>query len=222
MPEASNARDLRTEVWDATESVGSAPEQPDNDKEGDSREPENSEHKLDAQPTESCEKDVKGEGPVDDDAAFPESSPAEGVNGSNENVNGVEESEGEVEEDNPNAQPVDQTLVRLSLCREEEKELRKSFVILAFPFEMDDESKQISKWYIVEASWFRQWSKFLQGAPRPGPITNQLLFGKDGQPRDNLRPGEHYFGMDKEAWSQLSDRYGCDVAICKSKYDIYT
>lgn len=116
--------------------------------------------------------------------------------------------------------PVDQALLRLKLCREEELELRKSFSLVAFPFEID-EATETNKWYIVEANWFRQWSKFLDGQPRPGPITNSALLSKDNKPKPGLNPGEHYFGLDQAAWNQLSGRYGADVAICKSTYDIY-
>ena len=217
LPKASNAKEMRTEVWTENETENEAETKAEIGKtlDGSALEEENSVDDI-ARSDRQEAKIARVEcGATGEDREKSVENDEKGGGVLEENLDG----EGDVEPERP---IVDQTLVRLNMCREEEKELRKSFVILAFPFEMDEESKQVKKWYIVEASWFRQWSKFLQGASRPGPITNELLFDRDGQPKEELRPGEHYFGMDQEAWSQLSDRYGCDVAVCKSSYDIYT
>mmetsp|Transcript_402 Transcript_402/g.389 ORF Transcript_402/g.389 Transcript_402/m.389 type:complete len:398 (-) Transcript_402:67-1260(-) len=111
----------------------------------------------------------------------------------------------------------------LDTCRQEEAEVRSICHIVALPFEMDDEAEKVTKWYIVEADWFRLWSKFLQGAPRPGPIVNEkLLTENNNRPWPGLLQGEHYFGMDERAWNFLADRYGADIAISRKSYDIYT
>uniref|UniRef100_A0A7S3LMB8 DUSP domain-containing protein n=1 Tax=Aplanochytrium stocchinoi TaxID=215587 RepID=A0A7S3LMB8_9STRA len=131
--------------------------------------------------------------------------------------------ENEQTEENEEAQNEGKTMSSpLDICRQEEVELRSICHIVALPFEMDEEAEMMKKWYIVEAEWFRHWSKFLQGAARPGPIINEKLLTEDNdRPWPGLLPGEHYFGMDEQAWNFLADRYGADIAICRNTYDIY-
>merc|ERR1712232_1140817 len=96
------------------------------------------------------------------------------------------------------------------IARREESDQRKNFVIVVLPFEMDEKSDQVEDWFLVEARWFREWSKFLQGkddTSRPGGIPNKLLLEKNTEtPKPNLEQGKHYVGMDYQAWSLLSER----------------
>ena len=79
-----------------------------------------------------------------------------------------------------------------------------------------------ASWFLLEASWFREWSAFLRGAPRPARIINGKLLSPDGEPWPSLQPGKHYIALDAVAWQLLRDIYGADCAIERPRFDIYS
>mmetsp|Transcript_23435 Transcript_23435/g.43584 ORF Transcript_23435/g.43584 Transcript_23435/m.43584 type:complete len:374 (-) Transcript_23435:37-1158(-) len=111
---------------------------------------------------------------------------------------------------------------KLAVCRDEEAQLLGSFTVVVHPSEVPDDPPQ--EWYLVEAGWFREWSAFLRGAPRPGKINNGKLVNTSRQNEawPDQKPGKHYVGMDHVAWNLLKEIYGADLAVVRKVFDIYS
>mmetsp|Transcript_8965 Transcript_8965/g.17660 ORF Transcript_8965/g.17660 Transcript_8965/m.17660 type:complete len:421 (-) Transcript_8965:1302-2564(-) len=107
----------------------------------------------------------------------------------------------------------------LRVHREEESKLFARLNIIVAPFEEPNEP--IDDHFLLDAEWFRDWSAFLKGAARPGPIENGKLLDGDGKPWPGLDAGQDYVGIDKVGWNLLKDIYGADCAIIRPVYDLY-
>lgn len=78
-------------------------------------------------------------------------------------------------------------------------------------------------WYLMEASWLGSWIKFKRdNGPLPDPISNHLLLEPDGiKPKSNLKPEQHFRGVNKNVWNFFMEQYGGGPTIVRSKIDIY-
>jgi len=81
------------------------------------------------------------------------------------------------------------------------------------------------EWYLVDASWLRQWKKFTKMGSRdqpPGPVSNHRLLLKDGRPAPGLQPDLHYRGINEKAWTYFFTVYGGGPALSCPALDIYS
>jgi len=108
----------------------------------------------------------------------------------------------------------------LKIHRNEEAKLFEYLNILVHPSEEPKSSSET--WFLLEADWFRAWSGFLKGGPRPGKINNsRLINGEDELPWPAQEPGRHYVALDTQAWALLSELYGADITIERKHFEIY-
>ena len=121
-------------------------------------------------------------------------------------------------------------LEELEICRQEEANLLKMLNIAAHPMEAASmreaaatRNEYINEWYLIEGDWFRQWTGFLKCLDeRPGRIQNsKLVCEANGEAWPGLDAGTHYVAVDAPAWGLLSEVYGFDVVIVRTKFDIY-
>ena len=76
---------------------------------------------------------------------------------------------------------------------------------------------------LIHSGWLQQWRAFVSSnGPRPGAITNQLLFESDGSTLlPNLQRGDHYRALHGMVWQELWNIYGGGPVIERPSVDIY-
>lgn len=77
--------------------------------------------------------------------------------------------------------------------------------------------------FLIHSPWLQQWRAFVSaGGPRPGPITNHLLFEPDGRTLlPNLARLDHYRALHGLVWNELQAIYGGGPIIKRPTVDIY-
>ena len=77
--------------------------------------------------------------------------------------------------------------------------------------------------FLIHSPWLQQWRAFVSaGGPRPGPITNHLLFEADGRTLlPNLVRLDHYRALHGLVWNELQAIYGGGPIIKRPSVDIY-
>lgn len=77
--------------------------------------------------------------------------------------------------------------------------------------------------YFVHAGWLNSWREYVAGkANRPTPVTNDLLFERDGKTlKADMKRGEDFRAIRKIVWDTLIDIYGGGPAVIRKSVDIY-
>jgi ubiquitin carboxyl-terminal hydrolase 20/33 len=107
---------------------------------------------------------------------------------------------------------------QLPIIRREEKKR-----IAAVDAQASQQTMDGSPFLMISAVWLNQWRAFVSNnGPRPGPITNELLFQSDGQTLlPDLKRGEHYRALHQIVWQALVDIYSGGPVIQRPTLDIY-
>ena len=89
-----------------------------------------------------------------------------------------------------------------------------------------DTTTSVSRWYVIDSGWLRQWRGFVEGGTRPGRIDNGKLVetaaGGGIQPREGLTKAEHYRAVNPAVWEYFLAEYGGGPEICRATIDIYS
>ena len=78
--------------------------------------------------------------------------------------------------------------------------------------------------FLIHSPWLQQWRAFVSaGGPRPGAISNHLLFESDGATLlAGLKRADHYRALHGLVWSELQTIYGGGPVIQRPTVDLYT
>lgn len=88
-------------------------------------------------------------------------------------------------------------------------------------------------WYLVDASWVNSWKRYVRAEhvtdiadmAAPGPITNERLLNKEGDPRTpkaNLRLRTDYIGVNARVWWLFAHIHGGGPVLCREDLDMYS
>ncbi|RIA98841.1 peptidase C19, ubiquitin-specific peptidase [Glomus cerebriforme] len=76
-------------------------------------------------------------------------------------------------------------------------------------------------WFLISVAWLFSWHHFTSGGPPPGPIDNYSFLQKDGKPKEKMKRGTHYRGVNNSVWNYFVNIYGGGPICVRNKIDLY-
>lgn len=76
---------------------------------------------------------------------------------------------------------------------------------------------------MIASSWLLAWDAYVKGGPRPGPVSNHLLFEDDGKSlKTGMKSRIDYKGLYFHEFDGLIKLFGGGPVIARSTTDIYS